>query len=85
MKLIRQDWQFAATKWGNEEYWDVTWELDGDTCYVSVYCDDDLAWRGIFKAGQPDVTSEQIPRDEWPEAVRNHYAALVELSRKAVR
>jgi hypothetical protein len=35
--------------------------------------------------GGADHVESPMPRDNWPEAVRNHYAAVVELSRKAVR
>jgi hypothetical protein len=90
MKLIRQDWQLVVTQAITHTqvtidiYWDVTWELDGDTGYVRVFRNDDLAFRGTFKAGRPNATVEPIPHDEWPEAVREKVKEAVRLAKDIV-
>jgi hypothetical protein len=90
MKLIRQDWQMVVTQAITHTqvtidiYWDVIWELDGDTGYVRVFRNDDLAFRGTFKAGLPNANVEPIPHDEWPEAVREKVKEAVRLAKDIV-
>jgi len=90
MKLIRQEWELVVTHANIDTYWEIGWELDGDTHFVDVCCSDgdgDMvpAFVGTFKVGEPDVIHERIPRNEWPEAVRQQLQKAVEAARKAVR